>query len=77
MRVSQHLTARPTGQDEIREVDRALFSIGARSFSYRSQGQVRRLATSSAKPRPDDCPLSRVTPSPERDKQPADTEDAG
>jgi hypothetical protein len=74
MRVSQQLTARPTGQDEIKEVGRALFSIGARSFSYRSQGQVRRLATSSAKPRPDDCPLSRVT---QRDKQPADTEDAG
>jgi hypothetical protein len=45
MRVGQQLTARPTGQDEIREVDRVPFSIGARSFSYWSRGQVRRLAT--------------------------------
>jgi hypothetical protein len=41
MRVGQQLTARPTGHDEIREVDRVPFSIGARSFSCWSQ----RLAT--------------------------------
>jgi hypothetical protein len=74
MRVSQQLTARPTGQDEIREVDRVPFSIGARSFSCWSRGQVQRLAT-IGKAAPGRLPVGR--PKPERNRQPADTKDAG